>query len=52
MQEELASRLSVGQSIVSKIETHERKLDLIELREICFALGIFFPELVVELENH
>lgn len=50
-QEELASRLGVGQGIVSKIETHERRLDLIELREICFALGISFPEFVMELEN-
>ena len=50
-QEELASRLGVGQGIVSKIETHERRLDLIELREICLALGISFPEFVMEFDN-
>lgn len=51
-QEELASRLGVGQGIVSKIETHERRLDLIELREICLALGISFPEFVMEFNNN
>ena len=51
-QEELASRLGVGQGIVSKIETHERRLDLIELREICLALGISFPEFVMEFDNN
>lgn len=50
-QEELASRLGVGQGIVSKIETHERRLDLIELREICLALGISFPEFIMEFDN-
>lgn len=51
-QEELASRLGVGQGIVSKIETHERRIDLIELREICLALGISFPEFVMEFDNN
>ena len=51
-QEELASRLGVGQGIVSKIETHERRLDLIELREICLALGISFPEFVMEFDKN
>ena len=51
-QEELASRLGVGQGIVSKIETHERRLDLIELREICLALGISFLEFVMEFDNN
>ncbi len=51
-QEELASRLGVGQGIVSKIETHERRLDLVELREICLALGISFPEFVMEFDHN
>lgn len=51
-QEELASRLGVSQGIVSKIETHERRLDLIELREICLALGISFSEFVMEFDNN
>lgn len=51
-QEQLASRLGVGQGIVSKIETHERRLDVIELREICRALGISFPEFVIEFDKY
>lgn len=50
-QEELASRLGVGQGIVSKIETHERRLDVIELRDICNAIGISFLEFIMELDN-
>lgn len=51
-QEQLASRLGVSQGIVSKIETHERRLDVIELREICLALGISFPEFVTEFDKY
>ena len=51
-QEQLASRLGVGQGIVSKIETHERRLDIIELREICRALGISFPEFITEFDEY
>ena len=51
-QEQLASRLGVGQGIVSKIETHERRLDVIELREICLALGISFPEFITEFDEY
>lgn len=51
-QEQLASRLGVGQGIISKIETHERRLDVIELREICLALGISFPEFVTEFDKY
>ncbi len=39
-QAELAQRLGVNQSFVSKYESGERRLDLIELRNICKALGI------------
>lgn len=51
-QEQLASRLGVGQGIVSKIETHERRLDVIELREICLALGISFPEFITKFDEY
>lgn len=40
MQKDLADRLSVPQSFVSKYETGERRLDIIELLDICSALGI------------
>lgn len=50
-QEELAQRLGVRQGIVSKIETHERRLDIIELRDICRAIGISFPEFIKQLDD-
>lgn len=37
---DVAQRLDVPQSFVSKYETGERRLDLIELRQVCAALGI------------
>lgn len=50
-QEQLASRLNLTQGIVSKIETCERRLDIIETRNICKALEIPFQELVNLIEN-
>lgn len=39
-QQELASRLNKPQSYVSKIETAQRRLDLLEAAAWCAALGI------------
>lgn len=39
-QSELADKLDRPQSFVSKIESGERLVDLIELKEICDALGV------------
>lgn len=50
-QEQLASRLGVSQAIISKIETHERRLDVIELREICVAIGISFSDFIIQLDK-
>jgi len=38
-QVELAARIGVTQSVVSKMETGERRVDVIETLEICDALG-------------
>lgn len=51
-QKQLASKLGVRQSFVSKIETHERRLDIIELRTICEILGVPFTCFVMELEEY
>ena len=49
-QEKLALLIGVAQGVVSKIETHERRIDVIELREICNAIGILFVDFVIEFD--
>jgi transcriptional regulator with XRE-family HTH domain len=50
-QEELSSRLKQTQSFVSKCERGERRLDLIEARHFCLAIGIPFPEFIKRLDQ-
>ena len=50
-QEELALKLGVKQTIISKIETCERRLDIIELRKICKALNISLIDFVNNIET-
>lgn len=50
-QQQLSVALSVPQSYISKIETGERRIDLIELREICHALNSNLIEFVTMLEK-
>ncbi len=45
-QVDLAQRLKQSQSFVSKYEGGERRLDLLELRDICSAVGIPLAEFV------
>jgi transcriptional regulator with XRE-family HTH domain len=47
----LAERLEQSQSFVSKYESGERRLDLLELRQICEAIGISLLELVRKFEG-
>jgi transcriptional regulator with XRE-family HTH domain len=47
---DLANKLSARQSMVSKYEVGERRIDLLELRDICDALGISLVDFVVRLE--
>jgi transcriptional regulator with XRE-family HTH domain len=49
-QVELAARLGVEQSLISKIERRERRLDVAELRTYCSALGIGLNEFVSRFE--
>ena len=49
-QAELAKRLDFTQSIVGKCERGERRLDVIELREWCRALGLTLDKVVSDLE--
>ena len=50
-QAELAGRLDRPQSFVSKYESGERRLDLIELSEVCAALGITLENFVSRVRS-
>lgn len=50
-QAQLARRLSVPQSFVSKYETGERRLDVIETAQICQALGTSTAQLLSTLSK-
>ncbi len=50
-QTDLANRLGKPQSYVSKYESGERRLDLIELRHICKTLGLSLKEFVRKFES-
>jgi transcriptional regulator with XRE-family HTH domain len=43
-QEDLASKLKVPQSFISKVESGERKIDFVELAEICKVCGSSIDE--------
>lgn len=54
-QMELASKLNVTQVFISKCESGQRRLDLIELRAWCAAMGVstsdFLKAVEVEIAN-
>jgi len=50
-QVELAARLGETQTFVSKCERGERRIDVVELRTICQALGTSLPSFVMRLEK-
>lgn len=50
-QAEVARRLGRHQSFVSKYEAGQRRLDLVELREICRVLGVGLVEFVTRYER-
>ncbi|UJX43166.1 helix-turn-helix transcriptional regulator [Desulfovibrio sp. JY] len=51
-QTELAARLGYPQSYVSKYESGQRRIDMIELEAICHALGITLREFVERFEGN
>ncbi|ATC65018.1 transcriptional regulator [Nibricoccus aquaticus] len=50
-QHALAQKLEVPQSFVSKVETGERRLDILELRSVCLALEIPMKRFIQLLEE-
>ncbi len=50
-QTDVARRLGQPQSFVSKYESGERRLDVLELREVCRAVGVPLDQFVRRLEQ-
>lgn len=50
-QSELAEKLKRPQSFVSKYESGERRLDLVELQEICHSVGVDLKRFVEMFEK-
>ena len=50
-QKDLADRMHVKQAMISKVETCERRLDVIELRSFCKALDIPFVSFISALDK-
>jgi len=50
-QVDLADRLGVPQSFVSKYESGERRLDLLEVRDVCLALNTTLTAFASRLES-
>jgi transcriptional regulator with XRE-family HTH domain len=50
-QTELAMRVEKDQAYVSRYESGQRRLDVLEVREICHAIGVTLEEFVKRLEK-
>ncbi|MBN8625965.1 MAG: helix-turn-helix transcriptional regulator [Planctomycetes bacterium] len=50
-QEDVAKRLKKPQSLISKVESGERRLDVLELRELCIVLGTSLVDFSRRLER-
>jgi len=50
-QADIAERLGCPQSVISKYERGERRLDLLELYELCSVIGISLTDLVSRFEK-
>jgi ribosome-binding protein aMBF1 (putative translation factor) len=50
-QTDLAERLGQPQPFVSRYESGERRLDILELRQVCRAVGITLQEFAARLEQ-
>jgi len=50
-QQDISEKLCTTQSVISKCERGERRIDVVELREFCKAMGISLREFIEALES-
>lgn len=50
-QQQIAERLDITQSSVSKVERGERRLDVVELLDFCEAIGLPFPSFAARIHQ-
>ncbi|MDY2665804.1 helix-turn-helix domain-containing protein [Desulfovibrio sp.] len=50
-QQELAEKLCCSQSYISKYEQYQKRLDILEVRRICIALGVSLQECILDFEE-
>lgn len=50
-QTQVAERLGQTQSFVSKVERGERRIDVVELRAFCLAIGVTFRTFIAQIEK-
>jgi|APSaa5957512622_1039677.scaffolds.fasta_scaffold233131_1 transcriptional regulator with XRE-family HTH domain len=50
-QADIGERIQKRQTFISKYELGERRLDILELRTVCHAIGISLTDFVSELEK-
>lgn len=50
-QVDLANKLAITQSLLSKMERGDRRIDVVELRALCTAIGLDLVDFVRRLER-
>ncbi|MBI5301813.1 MAG: helix-turn-helix transcriptional regulator [Chloroflexi bacterium] len=50
-QEQVAEKMEVTQTFISKCERGERRMDILEVRDFCRAIGVSFEKFIAALER-